>query len=152
MTEYLSKPTISSIFNKCTHNHLAHYILKNKWDDYLRMFFHYLCEVKILIVILSFYLAALSCLPCADEVTALKDSPSKYVSLSEHNHSHEKHVDLCSPFCICNCCGAQVFSLSEIKIFEFPHEFPLIVKLQPVYRSSLTAFFSGSIWQPPQIV
>ena len=107
--------------------------------------------MKIINIILSLYLVVLSCLPCADmKLNSLADSSIKVISNHE-NHSHDKENDLCPPFCVCNCCGTQIFNFSQEFSFEFrkiPTEIPTQI---PSYKSILISNFYGSIWQPPQI-
>ena len=102
-------------------------------------------------LILSIYLTALSFLPCADlEVNSLVHI-SKELSSYKENHSHNKEKDLCSPFCICNCCGSQITSFSEFVIIDFPIPSKGIKTQLPTYKSVFASNFFGSIWQPPQI-
>lgn len=106
--------------------------------------------VKWITIILSVYLLALSNMPCADmEVNSAAHKIAQFSS--EANHSHDKQNDLCSPFCVCNCCGAQVLSYQNHIIFDFPVAFSLISIQLPTYNSVFASNFYGSIWQPPQI-
>jgi hypothetical protein len=108
--------------------------------------------MKIANFILSVYLIALSCLPCADmEVNSLVHSVAEFAS-NHTEHSHDKENDLCPPFCICNCCGAQFLSYQPTIIFDFPVVVTLIKIPLPTYKSKFSSNFFGSIWQPPQIV
>jgi len=101
--------------------------------------------------ILSIYLVALSCLPCADmEVNSLAHS-SPEVAANHDDHSHDKESDLCSPFCNCNCCGSQIVSYFKITTFNFTPITKSIKTQLPSYTSIFTSNFYGSIWQPPQI-
>jgi hypothetical protein len=101
-------------------------------------------------IVMSIYLMALSNMPCADmEVNSAMHKTAQFSS--EDNHSHDKHNDLCSPFCTCNCCSAQVLSYQSVLSFEFPAAYNLISIPLPNYRSVFASNFYGSIWQPPQI-
>ena len=64
-------------------------------------------SVKLLNIILSIYLVALSCLPCADmEVSSAAHTDAHELAKTTHDsegHSHGNDKDLCSPFCSCNC-------------------------------------------------
>ncbi len=96
------------------------------------------------------YLMALSNMPCADlEVSSVAHKTAQFSS--EANHSHDKDNDLCSPFCACNCCGAQVLSYESVATFDFPADYSVIIKQLPSYTSVFASDFYGSIWQPPQI-
>lgn len=74
------------------------------------------------------------------------------ISSSNQKHSHDKEKDSCSPFCFCNCCGAQVLSYQPNNTFGFSVVSTIIAIPQPTYKSVYTSNFFGSIWQPPQIV
>mgnify|MGYP006171204831 CR=1 FL=1 len=106
--------------------------------------------MKWIAIVMSIYLMALSNMPCADmEVNSAMHKTAQFAS--EDNHSHDKDNDLCSPFCACNCCGAQVLSYQSAVSFDFPVAYNLILKSLPSYNSVFTSNFYGSIWQPPQI-
>lgn len=106
--------------------------------------------MKWITAILSLYLVFLSSLPCSDiEETSPIHERTEFAS---DNHSHEKQNDLCSPFCICNCCGTHVLSYQSANIFEFKVPSAVISILLPSYKSVFISNFYGSIWQPPQIV
>ena len=106
--------------------------------------------MKLFSIIISIYIIALSCLPCADmEVNSLAHTTTKFTANHE-DHSHDKENDLCSPFCICSCCGSQVVSLFHIDAINFPILFKGIKTQLPTYKSVFASNFYGSIWQPPQ--
>ncbi|QBN17908.1 DUF6660 family protein [Flavobacterium nackdongense] len=107
--------------------------------------------MKIFTFILSLYLMALSCLPCADvEVNSLAHSAST-VAANHENHSDQNSFDLCAPFCVCNCCGQHILNYNQEITFEF-RKIPTEITTQiPTYKSILASNFFGSIWQPPQI-
>ncbi|WP_428229343.1 DUF6660 family protein [Flavobacterium sp.] len=106
--------------------------------------------MKWITIILSLYLMALSNMPCADlEVGSASHKMSQFSS--DANHSHDKQNDLCSPFCACNCCGAQVLSYQLTPAFTFPVAYSIISVPLPNYTSVAASNFYGSIWQPPQI-
>ncbi|MDQ6469713.1 hypothetical protein RB619_03575 [Flavobacterium sp. LHD-80] len=106
--------------------------------------------MKWIAALLSIYLMALSNMPCADmEVDSVMHKTAQFSS--EANHSHDKDNDLCSPFCACNCCGAQVLSYQAPLSFEFSKTFNQISIQLPNYNSVFASNFYGSIWQPPQI-
>ena len=106
--------------------------------------------MKWIAIVMSIYLMALSNMPCADmEVDSVAHKTAQFSS--EANHSHDKSNDLCSPFCACNCCGAQVLSYESAPVFDFPADYSVITKQLPNYTSVFASNFYGSIWQPPQI-
>ena len=109
--------------------------------------------MKLLNYILSIYLIALSCLPCAD--MEVSSAAHKAVEISsnhdEKSHNHDKENDLCSPFCSCNCCGSQIVSYFKVLSFNFAVVSKTIKTQLPSYTSKFASNFYGSIWQPPQI-
>ncbi|QDH80322.1 hypothetical protein FKX85_15265 [Echinicola soli] len=61
--------------------------------------------MKIIQVILSYYLLILVVLPCADEHSAVvSDNQDTVVVALEDHHSHGSDADYCSPLCVCHCC------------------------------------------------
>ncbi|RZJ91205.1 MAG: hypothetical protein EOO20_05805 [Chryseobacterium sp.] len=90
-------------------------------------------------------------MPCADkEANSYAFKASRFAA-SDMDHSHDKQSDLCSPFCICNCCGVQVLSYASAMTFDFPLPAKMIKCPLPSYTSVFASNFYGSIWQPPQI-
>ncbi len=96
------------------------------------------------------YLVALSCLPCAD-IEVDSAAHLKELATNHKEHSHDKENDFCSPFCICNCCGAQILTYFPSSLFEFPTVLEVIQTKKSFYKSTFASSFYGSIWQPPQI-
>jgi len=87
-------------------------------------------------------------MPCAD-----KEQDGSFEKISINNSSKQHHdKDVCSPLCICNCCGCQCFVYDTICNYNFIAVKKSIDKKLPEYKSILTSNFFGSIWQPPQII
>jgi hypothetical protein len=102
--------------------------------------------MKFIAVLLSVYTIFLVCLTCADSGT----NSASQCSLSK-SESSGHHEDVCSPFCICSCCGSQVISQIGETIFYF-RAFSFvsdknIAAAVPVFISG----FFGSFWQPPKL-
>jgi hypothetical protein len=90
-------------------------------------------------------------MPCADmEVNSAAHSSIEFAS-NQDNHSHDKQSDLCSPFCTCNCCSAQVLTYFPVSAINFSVVTTIIKAPLPAYKSIFASNFFGSIWQPPQI-
>ena len=106
--------------------------------------------MKIVNLLLSIYLVALSCLPCADSDVTFSVSSSE-VATHQEEHSHDKGTDLCSPFCACNCCGVHVLDYASPLIFV-PSSLAIVLRQKEVlYISPTFSSFCGTIWQPPQL-
>jgi hypothetical protein len=113
--------------------------------------FFYFYYMKVSSILLSIILVILSCLPCADG--ANESIEKNHIAATSHDsHSKDHNGDLCSPFCICNCCGVQILSFTPSLTFNLnPIPAEPIVKPETTYQSSLASQFSGGIWQPPQL-
>ena len=107
--------------------------------------------VKFVNVILSIIILTLSCMPCADMETGNVSHLSTKLASNHGNHAHDNEMDLCSPFCTCNCCSVQVLTYFPITTIDFPIVCGVIKIATPTYKSIFTSNFFGSIWQPPQI-
>ena len=90
-------------------------------------------------------------MPCADMKVENSVYGKTELASDHEKHSHDTANDLCSPFCVCNCCGSQMTSFSQSVIIEFPICLEEIKTQLPTYKSIFTSNFYGSIWQPPQI-
>ena len=86
-------------------------------------------------------------MPCADAEPIIANSK---VTISSQSSQHS-HKDVCSPFCTCNCCGCQGFVFNTIYNYKIISIKKIIAKKVPKYKTILTFYFYGSIWQPPQI-
>lgn len=94
----------------------------------------------------------LTAYPCADKHTDVFSNISHNQTNHHHDHSQETDNDLCSPFCVCNCCGQQTLTFLELQSFQFLVQFQEIKTSISFYKSTSFSNFYGSIWQPPQIV
>ncbi|MES2573875.1 MAG: DUF6660 family protein [Bacteroidota bacterium] len=104
--------------------------------------------MKITNIILSIILLLLSCMPCADVEVSEVSHSSHDVTSNTDKHSHDTN-DACSPFCVCSCCGSQVFVYYTHYNFSFFRN--IIDTKVPEYQSLLASSYFGSIWQPPQL-
>ncbi|MGV3696998.1 DUF6660 family protein [Flavobacterium sp.] len=102
-------------------------------------------------IILSFYLVLLSCLPCADLETDTIVKTGHEIGATHEDHSENHTTDLCSPFCVCNCCGQQTFTSFQAVTYFIPVKFEVIKTSTPLYTAPIYSNHFGSIWQPPQI-
>jgi hypothetical protein len=115
--------------------------------------FIYICSnyvnwsgLKILSIILIIYVLILTLSPCVDSHASscliLKEIAQK------DNHSNSSEINLCSPFCTCNCC--QVISLiTLVSLIKTVDTSPTSFKT--AYNHSILKDISFSIWQPPKL-
>jgi hypothetical protein len=100
--------------------------------------------MKILTLILAFYIFALNLTPCADFVVP-NDLVKTEVSQINDDHQHQDS-DLCSPFCICQCCHVNA---SDLQVAFIKIEVSEISTQDFFYRNGSEKDFTASILQPP---
>jgi hypothetical protein len=103
--------------------------------------------MKFIAVLLSIYTIFLACLTCAD--ARVNNTSQCSISKSEASDHHED--DVCSPFCICSCCGSQVISQIDETFFSFRQFLFVSDKIISVAVPVFISGFFGSFWQPPKI-
>jgi hypothetical protein len=102
--------------------------------------------MKYLAFILSIYILALNLAPCEDYVVFDNEVKTEITQLANNDHQHQG-LDLCSPFCICQCCHITATHFKFVNI-----------KFNTVYISTQDFFyingtekdFTSSILQPPR--
>lgn len=109
---------------------------------------HYLCRMKLLPLLFSLYILLLSCIPCSDNNVCSDSTAAFDISAPTHD-DHDHHNDLCSPFCVCICCGMSIvpgytFTASAAEIHT--HQ-----TTSPTYASHFISEVYVNIWQPPKI-
>lgn len=104
--------------------------------------------MRIFAFIFSIYFFALAIMPCKDGCHAHKSHPNSIeLSFSSHVPLHE---DICSPLCVCSCCGS-IFVATKLEkatsLFEEKKHQTLVI----CWISPLISSYHGHIWQPPKI-
>lgn len=112
--------------------------------------FPYLCGVRLTYIILAVYIFLCALYPCTDSDMHTGPIQEGIAILSDHDHSHSGvELDICSPFCICSCCSANIrLSVpNQIEQTYVEHNTVLISQYieHPVLDVSL------AIWQPPKL-
>lgn len=106
--------------------------------------------MKFFVFIFSFYLLALSCMPCADLESCNLENQKRTFNSTTSSHSHQNDdTENCSPFCICACCGQSIATL--FYPVNFVCHSPNAIKTFPIYSSSAFPEVYFNIWQPPKI-
>lgn len=103
--------------------------------------------MRMIYAILSFYMLALTIMPCTD-IKDAKHETCYTADADKDVQDHETHSENCSPFCGCSCCGSDslvMFSLSQINI--------ITQTCRQTFRDLPCAVskISLPIWQPPKI-
>lgn len=99
--------------------------------------------MKIFSVAMSIYILGLMFVPCADVHAEIISDNINIHLLSEHNNN----IDLCTPFCICDCC--QKISQPVINNY-FTCFFTLIETTVPFIQTSEYSV-PITLWRPPKI-
>ena len=103
--------------------------------------------MRLLAIILSLYTISLSALPCDDNLV-IDNHQKSSISQDLDSHSHNL-LDLCSPFCVCNCCSSNTIEpiqnykegIVEISIKEVGTHFDI----------SFFNNYTSQIYQPPKV-
>ena len=110
--------------------------------------FPYLCLVKSLPLIYGIYILCLSCIPCSDMNVCTDTSSSIDISAPAHD-DHDHPNDLCSPFCICICCGMSITS-SQVIPATFTDSYLTQNTCSNFHQHFIPEVYLN-IWQPPKI-
>ena len=97
--------------------------------------------------ILSIYIFALNLAPCADYIASDDNTKTEISQSMDDDHQHQDS-DVCSPFCICQCChiNATDFQFADLKL-----DFPYISTQDFLYLNGIEKDFTTSILQPPRV-
>jgi hypothetical protein len=89
--------------------------------------------------------------PCSDNNTCTDDKKNdQEIAFSISQHSPEEaEADLCSPFCICNCCRMHI---NEPGYFSLAFHVPNFTEKQSFSEIHSIPSIPHTIWQPPKIV
>ena len=103
--------------------------------------------MKIMVSILSIYLISLSVFPCADVLVSDDHDTEIHLAQTDGGENHSDDTDSCTPFCQCQCCGAQITAFHSDSI-DFTN--PTIAEVQSVYEDRLSKEYHNTPFQPPQ--
>lgn len=100
--------------------------------------------MKYLAVIFSVYVMVLTAMPCNDVHAANTNSVS--LELVKQNLNPANDIDLCSPFCFCNCCQtlAQPASYNNFQLTLVVFDLTIPSLVQNEIESTI------SFWRPPK--
>lgn len=104
--------------------------------------------MKWLYIILSIYITVLSCIPCSDENEC--NVTTSNITIIDNHQEHEHEAEMCSPFCICNCCGCSGITLIQSHSIDYKITVD-IVTVSNMYVPAFIDNYTGSVWQPPKI-
>ena len=108
----------------------------------------YICGMRISGFIMGILVLALSFMPCADNVFAMKSEINASVTSKPPCQNESGRADDCSPFCHCTCCAG--FSIISAATTAAPAKVYDAV-FYSSYISSLTVEIAYPIFQPPKL-
>jgi hypothetical protein len=100
--------------------------------------------MKLITVILSIYIIAISAMPCFDVHV---ETNSVSIENLKQNDNQKSYVDLCSPFCFCNCCQSlsDPNFLNNMQCSLISYELSFTLAEQTYLNPTI------SFWRPPKI-
>jgi hypothetical protein len=102
--------------------------------------------MKVSACILCVYLLVLIAIPCVD---LPEDFEQANTELNQNNtDSSPNDVDLCSPFCACNCC---VSPIANQDFFILPYHSMFSHDYNSAYKAAKAPSPCITIWEPPKI-
>ena len=105
--------------------------------------------MKFLAFSLSLFFMVLTMVPCSDAAKGLGEK----VCLAENVHleqGQDQHADLCTPFCVCNCCGMSMTVMLLKKLL--PEKIALLIKgTLPEKNYNYAVLHTVGVWHPPKI-
>ncbi|WP_139958119.1 DUF6660 family protein [Flavicella sediminum] len=102
--------------------------------------------MKFLALILSIYIFVLNLVPCDDYLAHEEGFKTEISQAADHEHQHQG-TDLCSPFCICQCCHVNAI---QIKFVNEKFAIAYFSTQDFFYLSGTEKDFTSSILQPPR--
>jgi hypothetical protein len=100
---------------------------------------------KIIVSFLAFVILLVSCIPCADK-GSFSQTGGDTIEIVKTSSDQNNNIDVCPPFCSCNCCST--YTVSDDPQPEFPIIYNAAV--YAFYYSNVLSVSDPSIWQPPR--
>lgn len=121
----------------------------NEFSCDVVFFFKFAGMVKLVSTILSVYFLVLTVMPCADaQLISIGEELSSVHDEADHSgHDHSSGEDLCSPFCVCQCCHTDVVNFEKVEFTAAEIELTSTV---PLFKGRLLSPFPKSLLQPPR--
>ncbi|MGY0392202.1 DUF6660 family protein [Bizionia sp. KMM 8389] len=102
--------------------------------------------MKFVTIIFSIYVLALNIIPCEDTIVVSNDVEVAITQLEIDHHEHQE-VDMCSPFCICQCCQINI---TQFQFYSVQFYLENITTQDFFYLNKSEKDFLNSILQPPR--
>lgn len=98
-------------------------------------------------LIFSLYIFALALFPCADNADHSHKDESHIAISHTHSDADGHHTDMCSPFCLCQCCHTSVV---ELEVPFVPEALATLEPLKSNYNRNFQSGFPTGILHPPR--
>jgi hypothetical protein len=105
--------------------------------------------MKLVWAIFAMYILSLSAIPCGDVLGCNELSQNHENDCGSANESKDHEDEICTPFCICTCCGCPVVKTETPAAFTVAIVQPSEKKIIP-YQAEILSQFTAKIWQPPK--
>lgn len=107
--------------------------------------------MKFFSTIFAVYIMALFLTPCADRLE--NSGGHEHVHSSKSAHQHDSNTeDMCTPFCVCSCCGAITGIVLGEPLSEIGRAVSFdLAKFMAFFKPGFIPQYSHDIWQPPKI-
>lgn len=128
-------------FNEKT---LFNIILKWQFAQPLHSYNCIFVTMKLISFVLSVYFLVLNFSPCEDNEVVSDDIVTEIMQ----HPDDDLEIDLCSPFCHCECCHIYTTYFDQMDITSYSSDISTRVFL---YVNGLEKDFNSSILQPPQV-
>lgn len=99
-------------------------------------------------MLLALFLAYLVTVPCTDGLDYANEVAQ--TDCKSHDHSSHNHVDTCSPFCSCTCCGIHLM-VADYTIYHFKTNVSPTYAEIVTYHPQVDLGIVYGIWQPPKV-
>lgn len=94
----------------------------------------------------SIYIFALALMPCSDSADHSHDDENQIAITQTHVDAAEHHTDMCSPFCLCQCCQT---SFVELNLPFIPASSAIFESAESNYNRNFQTGFLNIFLPPP---
>ena len=110
-------------------------------------------KMKVFSYIMALYMMVLFIMPCDDMYVSDRLQHNTTEMNVQDIHNHNEKADLCTPFCLCGCCGFVSAVVLQLNIFDFQTIKTFHLSKQTThYKSVFIPRYFGEIWKPPKII
>lgn len=107
--------------------------------------------MKVFYSILTIYMMTVFLMPCSHtyEKKSLQNHKHSEELVHQDSYDHQETTDMCSPFCVCGCCGQPISYPSFFS--QYISRDLIALENLNIYKPPFISNFYGNIWRPPKI-